>query len=79
MDTCYNISHYVPLSPMFCPTQGYPLRFLALTHMYALPTGFQERFHQGPLANALPKHAYNSKGQTSLVHHQPLASTPYKS
>jgi hypothetical protein len=54
MDNYYNLSHYVPLSPMFCPTQGYPLRFLALIHMYALPTRFQERFHQGPLVDALP-------------------------
>jgi hypothetical protein len=49
MDIYYNLSHSVPLSFTFCPTQGYPLRFLAFTHMYALPIGFQERFHQGPL------------------------------
>jgi hypothetical protein len=48
MDTYNNLSHFVPLSPMLCPTQGYPLRFLALIHMYVLPTRFQERFHHDP-------------------------------
>ncbi len=32
MDIFYNLSHYVPLLLAICPTQGYPLRFLALTH-----------------------------------------------
>jgi hypothetical protein len=46
MDFFYNLSHYVPLLPVFCPTQGYPLKFLALTHTHALLIGFEERFHQ---------------------------------
>ncbi len=49
MDILYSLSRFVPLSPTFCPTQGYPPRFLAFTFMYAVPIEFHERFHQGPL------------------------------
>ncbi len=32
-------SHYFPLLPMFCPTQGYLLKFLALTHHKCVTSG----------------------------------------
>jgi hypothetical protein len=36
MDIFYNLSHFVPT---FCPTQGYMLRFLALTHHICVISG----------------------------------------
>jgi hypothetical protein len=33
--------------PCFAQLKNTPLRFMTLTHTYALLTGFEERFHQG--------------------------------
>ncbi len=53
MDTCYDLSHLVPSSLKFCPTQGYPLRFLTPTQVYELPTGFSSKVPPKPPTDAL--------------------------
>ncbi len=53
MDTCYDLSHHVPLSLTFYPAQGYSLRFLAPTQVYELLIGFSSKVPPKPPANAL--------------------------
>jgi hypothetical protein len=43
MGIFYNLFHFVPT---FCPTQGYPLRFLALTHHICATS---RMLHQSPI------------------------------
>lgn len=42
MDILYSLSHFVPLSPTFYPTQGYPSKFLALLFMYEYSSDFRK-------------------------------------
>ncbi len=53
MDTCYDLSHHVPLSFTFCLAQGYPLRFLAPTQVYELPIGLSRKVPPESPTNAL--------------------------
>jgi hypothetical protein len=57
--------------PTFYPNQGYPLRFLALTHHRCTTSAMvPSRSH----TTAIPLNALKSTSETAFVHYQPSAS-----